>query len=151
MKLTDRLFYYNEYGMLDAKTYIIKDHINIIVDVGSAQFLQHLIVDMKKDGIKPTEINCVINTHLHLDHYMANQEFKKLSGAKILAHQLQIKHYNTNVIQVTQAFGISPHEYKEDGLIDNIEFGKGSLKLKVSLLPVIQPTAFVYILQLRNF
>jgi glyoxylase-like metal-dependent hydrolase (beta-lactamase superfamily II) len=135
MKLIDSIFYYPESGMLDANTYIIKDHINIIVDVGSSQFLQNLIANMEKDGIKPPDINLIINTHLHLDHYMANEEFKKLSGAKILAHPLQKKHYDTNVIKVSRTFGISPQEYKEDGLIDNTEFGKGRLKLEIIETP----------------
>ena len=135
MKLTDSIFYYPESGMLDANTYIIKDHINIIVDVGSSQFLQNLIANMEKDGIKPPDINFIINTHLHLDHYMANEEFKKLSGAKILAHPLQKKHYDTNVIKVSRTFGISPQEYKEDGLIDNTEFGKGRLKQEIIETP----------------
>jgi glyoxylase-like metal-dependent hydrolase (beta-lactamase superfamily II) len=135
MKLTESLFYYPEYGMLDANTYIIKDHINIIVDVGSSQFLQHLIADMKKDGIKPADINFIINTHLHLDHYMANEGFKKLSGALILAHLLQKKYYDLNVIKASQAFGIRPQEYKDDGLIDNIKFGEGRLKLEVIATP----------------
>ena len=121
--------------MLDANTYIIKDHINIIVDVGSSQFLQNLIADMKKDGIKPADINFIINTHLHLDHYMANEGFKKLSGARILAHPLQKKYYDLNVIKATQAFGIQPQEYNEDGLIDNSEFGKGRLKLEIITTP----------------
>jgi len=135
MKLTDSIFYYPESGMLDANTYIIKDHINFIVDVGSSQFLQNLIANMEKDGIKPPDINFIINTHLHLDHYMANEEFKKLSGARILAHPLQKKHYDTNVIKVSRTFGISPQEYKEDGLIDNTEFGKGRLKLEIIETP----------------
>ena len=135
MKITENLFSYPEYGMLDANTYIIKDHINIIVDVGSSQFLQHLIADMKKDGINPADINFIINTHLHLDHYMANEGFKKLSGARILAHPLQKKYYDLNVIKATQAFGIQPQEYNEDGLIDNSEFGKGRLKLEIIATP----------------
>jgi len=135
MKLTESLFYYPEYGMLDANTYIIKDQINIIIDVGSSQFLQNLLADIKKDGIKPEDINFVINTHLHLDRYMANDEFKKLSCARILAHPLQKKYYDLNVIKASQAFGIRPQEYKEDGLIDNAEFGKGRLKLEVIATP----------------
>jgi hydroxyacylglutathione hydrolase len=131
MKLTDNLYYFPEYGMLDANTYVIKDHINIIVDVGSIQFLQNLLADMKKDGIKPADINLIVNTHFHLDHYMANEEFKKLSGAKIMAHPLQKKNYDTNVVKASQAFGIRPQEYKEDGIIDVKEFATGKLQLRV--------------------
>jgi glyoxylase-like metal-dependent hydrolase (beta-lactamase superfamily II) len=90
---------------------------------------------MKKDGIKPADINFIINTHLHLDHYMANEGFKKLSGALILAHLLQKKYYDLNVIKASQAFGIRPQEYKDDGLIDNIKFGEGRLKLEVIATP----------------
>jgi hydroxyacylglutathione hydrolase len=131
MKLTDNLYYFPEYGMLDANTYIIKDQVNIIVDVGSIQFLQNLLADMKKDGITPADISVIVNTHFHLDHYMANEEFKKLSGAKIMAHPLQKKHYDTNVVKASQAFGIRPQEYKEDGIIDIKEFAKGKLQLQV--------------------
>jgi hydroxyacylglutathione hydrolase len=131
MKLTDSLYYYPEYGMLDANTYIIKDHVNIIIDVGSIQFLRGLLEEMKKDGIKPADINMIINTHLHLDHYMANEEFKKLSGARVLAHPEQKKNYNTQVVRTAEFFGMRPQENKEDGMIDIAEFGKGKLKLQV--------------------
>jgi hydroxyacylglutathione hydrolase len=135
MKLTDSLYYYPEYGMLDANTYVIKDNVNIIVDVGSIQFLNNLLADMKKDGITPEIFKYIINTHFHLDHYMANEEFKKLSGAKILAHPLQKQEYETNVVQTSQVFGMRPQEYKEDGYIDVKEFAASTLQLQIFVTP----------------
>ena len=131
MKLTDSLYYYPENGMLDANTYVVKDHFNIIVDIGSLQFMQNLVNMMAKDGVKPGDINVIINTHFHLDHYMANEEFKKLSGAKILAHPLQKKNYDTNVVKTSLVFGMRPQEYKEDGIINIEELAKGRLKLQI--------------------
>ena len=74
-----------------------------------------------------------------------------MSGAQILAHPLQKKHYDTNVIKVTRTFGISPQEYRQDGLIDNTEFGKGKLKLEIIEFPGIRLMEFVCTLSRKVF
>jgi hydroxyacylglutathione hydrolase len=135
MKLTDRLYFYPECGMLDSNTYVIKDHLNIIIDIGSLQFFQNLLRELKRDGIRPEDLSIIMNTHFHLDHYMANEEFKKLFGAKIMAHPLQKKFYNNTVIESSRAFGIQPVPYKEDEIIDDAEFAKGSLQLEIIPAP----------------
>jgi len=60
MKLTESLFYYPEHGMLDANTYIIKDHIISLWMSVPASFYSILVSDMKKDGIEPADINFII-------------------------------------------------------------------------------------------
>ncbi len=135
MKLTDNLFFYPECGMLDANTYIIKDDTNILVDPGSPQYLPALVRAMQQDGIKPGDVNIIINTHLHLDHYGASEGFKKLSGARILTHAKQKEFYDLSVVKVAQFFGMPPQEYKEDALLDAAEFGKGNLGLEVIYAP----------------
>ena len=135
MKLTDHLYYYPEYGMLDSNTYVIKDHVNLIIDIGSLLFLQNLIKDLKGDGINPEELKVILNTHFHLDHYMANEEFKKLFGSKILAHPLQKKFYDTTVNESSRAFGIKPVPYVEDDIMDVAEIKKGNLQLEIIPVP----------------
>ena len=135
MKLTDNLYFYPESGMLDSNTYVIKDDINTIVDPGSAQSLPILVRAMQKDGIKPADISVILNTHLHLDHYDADSDFKKLSGARILAHPKQKEFYDLSVVEVAQFFGMPPKEFKEDALLDSTELGKGSLELEVIYAP----------------
>jgi len=135
MKLTDHLYYYPECGMLDSNTYVIKDHINIIIDIGSLQFLQNLIKDLKRDGINPEDLKVILNTHFHLDHYMANEEFKKLFGSTILAHPLQKEFYDTTVIETARFFGMQPVPNKEDAIIDLTELAKGNLQLDMIPVP----------------
>jgi len=135
MKLTDNIYMYPEYGMLDSNTYIIKDDVNIIIDIGSRQLLKNVLREMKKDGIEPEDIKIVCNTHLHLDHYGADEDFKKLSGARILVHPIQKKYYNATVIQTARVFGIQAVDFKEDGLIDEKELGKTGLQLEVIPTP----------------
>jgi|WetSurMetagenome_2_1015567.scaffolds.fasta_scaffold57437_2 hydroxyacylglutathione hydrolase len=135
MKLSDSLYLYPEFGMLDSNTIVIKDHINILIDVGSRSLFQNVVREMKKDGIHPEDIHVICNTHLHLDHYAACADFKKISGARILAHPLQKKYYNESVIQTARAFNMQPVEFKEDAIIDDKEFAKGELQLEIIAAP----------------
>ena len=86
MRLTKNLFIYPERGMLDCNTYVIKDDVNVLIDPGLDQHLQRKVKDMRNDGIEPTDIDIITNTHLHVDHCWGNQAFKDLSGAKIAIH-----------------------------------------------------------------
>jgi len=135
MKITENLYMYPEFGMLDSNTYIIKDHVNIIIDLGSKSLLNNVVREMRKDGIQPEDINYICNTHLHLDHYGANEDFKKISGAKILAHPVQKKNYHLSVVESSRVFGIQPVNYQEDSLIDEKEMSKGDLQIEILLTP----------------
>jgi len=135
MKLTDSLYMYPEFGMLDSNTYIIKDKVNILIDVGSKTLMQNVVREMKKDGIDPEDIDIICNTHLHLDHYGACSDFKKISGARILAHPLQKKFYDQSVIQTARAFNMQSIEFKEDALMDEKELGQGPLQMEVVAAP----------------
>jgi len=135
MKLTDNLYFYPETGMLDANTYVIKDDTTIVIDPGATRKLPALVQAMQKDSIKPEDIKIILNTHLHLDHYEADDDFKKLSGAHILAHPKQKEFYNFSVVKVAQFFGIPAQEFKEDAILDATELGKGSLGLEIIYAP----------------
>ena len=119
MKLTNNLFFYPEKGMLDCNTYVLRDDISIVIDPGSTQFFPGLIQDLYKDGIDPKDIDIITNTHLHIDHYGANEALKEISGAKILVHPLQREFYDITVIRTSQFFGLQGVEFKEDGYLDN--------------------------------
>jgi len=135
MKLTDYLYMYPEFGMLDSNTYIIKDNVNILIDIGSKTLMQNVVHEMKKDGIDPEDIDIVLNTHLHLDHYAACGDFKKISGARILIHPLQKKYYDQTVIQTARVFNMQAIEFKEDAVMDEKELGQGSLQLEIIAAP----------------
>lgn len=135
MKLTDNLYMYPEFGMLDSNTYLIKDNINILIDPGSKQLLRNLLREMSKDGFEPEDIGLVCNTHLHLDHYGADDEFRKLSRARVLLHPLQIQFYDASVIQTAKVFGIAPEAIKQDGILDETDFTSSGLQLEIITAP----------------
>ncbi|MCL0057690.1 MBL fold metallo-hydrolase [Dehalococcoidales bacterium] len=127
MKLTNNLYFYPEKGMLDCNTYVIRDDLSIIIDPGSTQFLPSLIADLHNDGIEPKDIDIITNTHLHGDHCWANEAFKKLSGAKILSHQLQRRFYDITVIGAAKFFGLQPVKFNQDSYLEQLNTGEFKL------------------------
>ena len=104
MKITENLFLYPEKGSHGCNTYVIKDTISVVIDLGMEMGLPELIQDMQRDGIEPEDIDIIANSHLHLDHCWANQSFKDISGAEIALHPVQKEHYQLNVIEITRLF-----------------------------------------------
>ena len=57
---------------------------HIVVDTGLPHEASHLIASLKAKGLDPSDIQTVINTHLHVDHVMNNILFP---GSTIYASQ----------------------------------------------------------------
>ena len=58
---------------------LLKGKSNILVDTGYYGFEEKLLNALKKQGVKPEEIDIVINTHRHFDHTANNHFFKRAS------------------------------------------------------------------------
>ena len=144
MKLIDNLYFYPEQGMLDSNTYLVKGNPGIIIDPGSPQFLPALIQELQKDGIQPGDIGIIVNTHLHGDHCWANEEFRKISGAKILCHPRQKKFWQTTVIETARVFGLPPMEFTEDGCLDDTRLDAGDLELELIPSPGHSPDSICF-------
>jgi len=144
MKLTDNLYFYQEKGMLDCNTYVIKDDLSIIIDPGLTQFLPALIQDLHRDGIEPNDIDITTNTHLHLDHCWANEAFKEISGAKILSHPLHKKFYDITIIETSKFFGLPAEGFKEDGYLDNNKLNTGDLEFEFIPSPGHSPDSICF-------
>jgi glyoxylase-like metal-dependent hydrolase (beta-lactamase superfamily II) len=110
----------------------------LIVDVGLGNNLPLLIKAMEKDGINPQEIDIIANTHLHIDHTWANEEFKKKTNAKIKITQGQKENYNISIRQTSLFFGLEPVEFKEDELLDS-PIDLGNIKVDVISTPGHSP------------
>jgi hydroxyacylglutathione hydrolase len=139
MKLTNNLYVYPEQGMLDCNTYVIKGSPGIIIDPGSADFLDSRVNGMKADGIDPADIGIIVNTHLHIDHCGANEAFKALSGAKIALHPVQKQNYKLVVIDGTRLFGMEPSEFTEDYLLDESLLEAGGVEIELIPSPGHSP------------
>ena len=121
MKLRNNLYLYPERGMLDCNTYVITGSPGIIIDPGNAAFLELSLEAMRQDGIKPEDIGLIMNTHLHIDHYSANEAFKDISGARIALHPVQKENYEFVVVDGARTFGIEPAGFTTDTILDENE------------------------------
>ena len=66
---------------------LIKNKKNIIVDTGAIGEHKGIINGLKKEKLKPEDIDIVINTHLHPDHCGNNDLFV---NAEFIAHEVEL-------------------------------------------------------------
>ncbi len=71
-----------------SNSYIIKDDTNVIIDPGCYKSFTNLFGLMKNDKIELSDIDVVLNTHLHKDHCESNPIFLK-KGALLAFHELE--------------------------------------------------------------
>lgn len=132
MKLTENLYYYPEAGSLDCNTYLIQDETTILIDPGNDSLVDQLTKDIEADGLEVENIDLIVNTHLHLDHCLADESLRAISKARIGLHEIQKKHKETALGEVSEFFGITPPKLEEDlELANQIDTGK----LEISILP----------------
>jgi len=146
MKLTKKLYFFSEKGMMDSNSYVIKDRSSLLIDPGLTQFLPALIEEMRRDGIDPKDIDIIANTHLHGDHCWANDAFKQLSGAEILLHPLQKQFGQAAAVQTSQFFGVANAEFSEDRLMDNDRLNLGETEIELIPSPGHSPDSICYYL-----
>jgi hydroxyacylglutathione hydrolase len=146
MKLTKKLYFFAEKGMMDCNSYVIKDESSLLVDPGLTQFLPALIEEMQRDGIDPKDIDLIANTHLHGDHCWANEAFKKLSGAEILMHPVQKQFGEAAAVQAAQFFGVANSEFSEDRLMDSQKLSLGETDIELIPSPGHSPDSICYYL-----
>jgi glyoxylase-like metal-dependent hydrolase (beta-lactamase superfamily II) len=144
MKLTDNLYFYPENGMMDCNTYVIKDDLSVIVDPGSLQFLSQLVGDLLKDGIDPSDIDVITNTHLHPDHCWANESFKKISGANIIIHPLHKEFYDWIVNEASKFLGFQGLGFESDSYLDDNQLNTGHMDFELIHTPGHSPESICF-------
>jgi glyoxylase-like metal-dependent hydrolase (beta-lactamase superfamily II) len=130
VRITDHIYFYQERGMLDCNTYVIKGEKSLIIDVGLDRNFGTKVTEMEGDGIDPASIELILNTHLHMDHCCANTEAKEKFEGTIMIAPVQKEHYTVTVHEATRFFGLDPIDFQEDGVLESpIELGNLTLEV----------------------
>ncbi|MHC1635206.1 MAG: MBL fold metallo-hydrolase [Candidatus Methanospirareceae archaeon] len=152
MKLQKNVYWYKERGLLDANTYIIRDEITVVIDPGLENYVKGLLADMKKDGIDAKDVDMILVTHLHIDHYGAVRALKEASGgkAKIGMHRLQMK-YSHIADEVTMFLGFGGlgedvEEIQPDVIIGD-KLSLGNTELEILHTPGHSPDSICFYLR----
>jgi glyoxylase-like metal-dependent hydrolase (beta-lactamase superfamily II) len=151
MKLKNNLYFYPEKGMLDCNTYVIKDDLTVVIDPGLAQFLPALIDDLQKDGIEPGDIDIITNTHLHIDHWEANEALKKISGARFVCHPNHKEFYDITVVKNFRLFGFQVIELNEDSYLDDSQLSTGKMVIELIPAPGHSPDSICFYCREEGF
>ena len=70
-----------------------KDGINYLIDTGSGTDISHedLLNGLKKARLQPSDLNYILLTHAHIDHYGGLSKLRSLTNAKIGCHELDLQ------------------------------------------------------------
>jgi len=74
-------------GMVNV--YLILGDKPILVDTGMKGSKDKILAGIKEQGINPTDIELIILTHDHADHFGSADELAKLTGAEVLVHKIE--------------------------------------------------------------
>jgi metallo-beta-lactamase class B len=61
---------------------------NILLDTGPAEMLPQVTANIEKLGFKPEDVKILVNSHAHFDHCGGFAEFKRRTGAEVVASKL---------------------------------------------------------------
>jgi hydroxyacylglutathione hydrolase len=80
MKVTDGLhaFLWTSASANNCNTYLIDGPAKILIDPGHFHLFDHVVVQLKALGIEISDIDLVLATHAHPDHFEAVRHFKNL-------------------------------------------------------------------------
>ena len=68
-----------------SSVYLINEEKKALIDIGPTTSVNAVLDGIKKVGIRPEDVDCIIPTHIHLDHAGAAWCFAQ-HGAKIYLH-----------------------------------------------------------------
>lgn len=93
---------------------LILDKLYVVVDTGLPLDQELITNALHELGLKPSEIDVVVNTHLHPDHCGCNEIF----NAKIYAHMLEILRTGASYLQCPQKISERVRIIETPGHID---------------------------------
>lgn len=102
-----------ERGWLHSNHVVITDSNGpVIVDTGQHTGVEQTVALLRKQGVEPSNLQKIITTHCHTDHWGANAYLHKLSGAPVACGPLTaqiLTHYDTQAMWIDY-FGIERFE-----------------------------------------
>ncbi len=115
MKLGKDLYAYlwqNPYEN-NCNSYLIRGELTVLIDPGHSRHVPNLIHQMEEDGISPEEINLVILTHCHPDHFEGLDAFMN-EPIKIAMNQEEERYLRESGKLLFEMMGQPMPEYRID-------------------------------------
>ncbi len=119
------LFYYPWQNPFEnnCNSYVIRGDVATLIDVGHLKHLPSLLASMEEDGLGPQDLDLIISTHSHPDHFEALSEFVE-SKILMAMHREEDRYLNDHGSTLYQIMGVTSPRYRAD-----IYLGEGTLSL----------------------
>lgn len=141
MKLTDDIYVYEWTNFFDnnCNSYYIGGSVQALIDPGLSRYVPELIRSMETDGIKQENIQYIINTHSHPDHFEGSIEFNDNPAVKIALHEQEIAFLEESGKMMYGWFGLDLPNIKVDMILQEGSITLGDETFEVFLTPGHSP------------
>jgi glyoxylase-like metal-dependent hydrolase (beta-lactamase superfamily II) len=115
MKLEKDLYAYlwqNPYEN-NCNTYLIRGEVTVLIDPGHSRHVPNLFNQMDQDGVSPEEINLIILTHCHPDHFEGLEIFMD-KPLKIAMSQEEERYLRETGKYLFEMMNQTPPEFRID-------------------------------------
>jgi glyoxylase-like metal-dependent hydrolase (beta-lactamase superfamily II) len=119
------LFYYPWENPVEnnCNSYIIGGDVTVVIDVGHLKHLERLLASMEEDGFTPQDLDLIMSTHCHPDHFEALSQFVE-SKVLMAMHREEERYLKDHGETLYQMMGITSPRSRVDFYL-----GEGTLKL----------------------
>jgi hydroxyacylglutathione hydrolase len=140
MIIEDDLFYYPWQNPLEnnCNSYIIGGDVTVLIDVGHLKHHERLLASMEKDGLGPQDLDLIISTHCHPDHFEALSQFTEFRVLMAM-HREEERYLHDHGKALYEMMGTISPRYRVDFYLREGTLNLGKIDLQVYHTPGHSP------------
>ena len=125
MKIEKDLFYYPWENPIEnnCNSYVIGGDVTVLIDIGHLKHLGRLLASLEEDGLSPQDLDLIMSTHCHPDHFEALSQFVE-SKVLMAMHREEERYLKGHGETLYQMMGITCPRSRADFYLR-----EGTLKL----------------------
>jgi len=134
MKIIGDIYFYEWTSFFEnnCNSFYIGGNVQALIDPGLTNFVPDLMGRMEEDGLDPSRIKYIINTHSHPDHYQGSELFSGKDGVQIGLHPAESEFMKKGGAELYNLFGL-----KSPQIAVNLPLDEGGLELGGETFQVI--------------
>jgi len=139
------LFYYpwENPNENNCNSYIIGGDVTVLVDAGHLKHLGRLFASMEKDGLGPQDLDLIMSTHCHPDHFEALSQFVE-SKVLMAMHREEERYLKDHGETIYQMMGITSPRFRADFYLKEGTLKLGKISLQVYHTPGHSPGSLCF-------
>lgn len=134
MKIIGDIYFYEWTSFFEnnCNSFYIGGNVQALIDPGLTNFVPDLLGRMEEDGLDPSRIKYIINTHSHPDHYQGSELFSGKDGVQIGLHPAESEFMKKGGAELYSLFGL-----KSPKITVDLPLNEGGLELEGETFQVI--------------